>query len=97
MLREDFAGFVRSSMQIKIEVRGYDDGEYQAYCPEVGISCRGRSLEDVLERIKDLLSFYFSAIDDANVPAKEQAELTRQLSLCLKGKNLFVPRDPKVH
>jgi predicted RNase H-like HicB family nuclease len=84
-------------MQIKIEVRGYDDGEYQAYCPEAGVSCRGRSLEDVLDRIKDLLAFYFSAFDEAEMPSEEQAELTKQLSLYLKGKNLFVPRDPKVH
>jgi len=84
-------------MQFKIEVRRYDDGEYQAYCPDMGVSCRGRSLEDVLERIKDLLSFYFSAIDESDMPFEEQADLRRELSLYLKGKNLFVPRDPKVH
>ena len=84
-------------MQIKIEVRGEVGGEYQAYCPEAGVSCRGRSLEDALERIKELLSLYFSAVEDAEMSPEEQAELTRELRLHLRGKNLFIPPDPKVH
>lgn len=84
-------------MQIRIEVRGDEEGEYQAYCPDVGVSCRGRSLEDVLERITDLLTLCFSAVSDAEMPVEEQRELAKQLSLQLKGKNLFLPRNPKVH
>jgi len=84
-------------MQIKIEVRSQGEGEYQAFCPEIGISCRGRSLEEVLERIRNLVVFYFSAVQEANMSADEQAELARQLSLYLKGKNLFLPPDPKIH
>ena len=84
-------------MEIRIEVRGQEDGEYQAYCPEVGVSCRGRSLQDVLERITDLLVFYFSSVSDADLPGEARTELTRRLNLYLKGKNLFVPRNPKVH
>jgi predicted RNase H-like HicB family nuclease len=84
-------------MRIKIEIRGHGDGEYQAFCPEIGVSCQGPSLEEVLERIKDLLVLYFSTIEDASLSADEQTELTRNLSLSLKGKNLFLPREPKVH
>ena len=84
-------------MRITIEVRGETDGEYQAVCPEIGISCRGQSLEEVLERIKDLMVFYFAAVGDTTISPDEQAELTKQLSLYLKGKNLFLPRDPKIH
>jgi predicted RNase H-like HicB family nuclease len=88
---------MKDRMQIKIEIQGHEDGQYQAYCPEVGISCRGQTFEDVLERIKDLLAFYFSAIDSAEEMAEEETEVTKQLSLYLKGKNLFVPRNPKIH
>lgn len=84
-------------MQFKIEVRGEADGEVQAYCPEAGVSCRGRSLEDALDRMRELLSLYFAAVEDADMSPEEQAELTKELRLHLKGKNLFVPRDPKVH
>jgi predicted RNase H-like HicB family nuclease len=84
-------------VQIKIEVRGQGDEEYQAYCPEAGVACRGRSLEDVLQRMTDLLVFYFSALGEADAGVEEQGELTRQLSFHLKGKNVFVPRNPKVH
>ncbi|NQT82219.1 hypothetical protein HQ563_04305 [bacterium] len=84
-------------MPIKIEIRGQGDGEYQAICPEIGVSCQGQSLEEVLDRIKGLLVFYFSTIDDADMEAEEQIELKKQLTLYLKGKNLFLPRDPKVH
>lgn len=86
-----------TEMHLTIEVRGQTHGEYQAYCPEVGVSCRGRSLEDVLKRITDLLSFYFSAVEDGEMPTEEKVELTKRLSVYLKGKNLFVPRDPKIH
>jgi hypothetical protein len=54
-------------------------------------------LEDALDRMKELLSFYFSAVEDAELSPEEQAELTKELRLHLRGKNLFVPRDPKVH
>jgi len=84
-------------MHIKIEIRGQANGECLAFCPEIGISCQGPSLEEVLEQIKDLLVFYFSTVDDADMSAEEQTELARRLSLYLKGKNLFLPRDPKIH
>jgi len=84
-------------VQIKIEVRGQEEGEYQAFCPEAGVACRGRSLEDVLQRITDLVVFYFSALGELEGDDEEQAEVTKQLSFHLKGKNLFVPRNPKVH
>ncbi len=88
---------MKRRMKINIEVRGHGDGEYQAYCAELGLSCSGRSLEDVLDRMKGLLAFYCSAIEEADLPAEEEVELTKQLSLYLKGKNVFVPRDPKIH
>jgi predicted RNase H-like HicB family nuclease len=84
-------------MLIRIEIRGQAGGEYQAICPDIGISCQGRSLEAVLERITDLLVFYFSTVDDSDLSAAEQNEHSKQLSVYLKGKNLFFPRDPKVH
>ena len=84
-------------MHIKIEVQGHGEGEYQAYRPEVWVSCRGRSVEDVLERIKNLLALHFSGIceDQADRLPDEEAELTRRLSLYVNGKNLLVPRDRK--
>jgi len=84
-------------MQITIEVRGKTDGDYQATCRQIGISCQGESLEEVLERIKELVVFYFSTVDQSNMSREEQAEATRRLSLYLKGKNLYLPPDPKIH
>jgi predicted RNase H-like HicB family nuclease len=84
-------------MQITIEVRGKADGEYRATCPQIGICCQGQSLEEVLERIKDLLVFYVSTVDESDMSAEEQAESRRRLSLYLKGKNLYLPPDPKIH
>ncbi len=54
-------------------------------------------MEEVLERIKELVVFYFSTVDQSNMSREEQAEATRRLSLYLKGKNLYLPPDPKIH
>jgi hypothetical protein len=84
-------------MPVRIEIREQEGGEYQAICPDMGISCLGPSLESVLERIRDLLVFYYSSVAEDGVPSEEHNERARQLRAYLKDKNLFLPQDPKIH
>jgi hypothetical protein len=84
-------------MSIRIEIRTETGEELEAVCPDIGISCRGETLEEVLDRMKDLLVFYFSTVTDNDMTEEEQGERIKELGLYFKGKNLFLPRDPKVH
>jgi len=84
-------------MIFNIEVNLEQDGSCEAYCPEMGISSSGRSLEEALNKIRNLLIYYTTTAEDAGVDSSDRNQVIRHLRAVFKGKSFILPARPKVN
>lgn len=84
-------------MYFTIEINRGDDGFYEAICPDIGLSARAGTLEEVIDKIKNLVVFFISSAEEMGLSAVDEKDLVKQLSAYFKDKNFFLPRNPKIH
>ena len=84
-------------MLFNIEVNLVQDGYCKAYCPELGLSISGGSLEDALDKMRNMLVYYISSIQEMGLDTLDRKELIKQLNLMFKDKNFILPDRPKIH
>ncbi len=84
-------------MTFNIEVNMQQSDYCEVYCPEMGISTSGRSLEEALNKIRNLLVYYTSTIEEAGVDVADRQQVLKQLRAVFGGKNIILPPRPKVN
>ena len=84
-------------MLLNIEVNFLPNGYCEAWCPEMGLSTSGQSIEEALDKMRNLLAFYISTAQEMGLDAADRQQLTKQLRLAFKDKNFLLPPRPKVH
>ena len=84
-------------MLFSIEVNLMQDGYCEASCSEMGLSAKGKSLEEVLRKMQNMLVFYISTIQEAGLDIVDRKELLKQLNTVFEDKNFILPDRPKIH
>ena len=84
-------------MRFNIEVDLQFDGFCELRCQEMGLTACGNSIEEAIDKMKNLLVYYTSTIQDAGIETSEREEAVQQLQNLFKGKNFIMPNRPKVN
>lgn len=84
-------------MRFSIDIVYHPDGRFEASSPEIGVAATADTLDEVFEKVKNLVIFHISNSEDAGLSEIDEEQVTKQLSLAFKDKNFCLPRHPKVH
>jgi hypothetical protein len=84
-------------MRFTIDIQFRPDGRFEASCPEMGLAAVAGSIDEVFDKIKNLLLFQMMNVEDAGMSAVDEEQVTKQVELIFKDKNFCLPRNPKVH
>ena len=84
-------------MRFSIDIDFRPDGQFEASCPEMGLSASAETLDEVFDKLKNLVMFHISNSEDAGISTVDEEQITRQLNLAFKDKNFCLPRNPKIH
>ena len=84
-------------MILNIEISLLQGGHCEAYCPETGLSASGCSLEEALDKMRNLLVFYISTAQDVGIDVVDRKRLLKELNQVFKDKNFLLPQRPKIH
>ena len=84
-------------MRFLIDIEFRADGMYEANCPDMGLSTTAESLDEVMDKIKTLVTYHISTSEDAGISPVDEEQVVRQFTMVFKDKNFFLPRNPKVH
>lgn len=84
-------------MRFTIDILFRPDGRFEASCPEMGLAAVAGSIDEVFDKMKNLLLFYIMSAEDEGISPVEEEQLTKQVELIFKDKNFCLPRNPKIH
>ena len=84
-------------MIFNIEVNLHQDGFCEAFCPEMGVSASGRSIEEALNKMRNLLVYYTTTIEDAGIDTADRNQVIQHMRSVFKDKNFVLPARPKVN
>ena len=80
-----------------MEIKEKIDGSFEAHCPELSISARGRYEEEAMDKLKEQdIASLLDSFDTASDKSKDMETIERivtQNPHCY----LSIPRDPQVH
>ncbi len=84
-------------MVFNVEIKLHQDGYCEAFCPEMGLSTSGTSLEEALNKIRNLMVYYSTTMQDAGIDSADRRQAIKQLQAIFKNKNFVLPQRPKIH
>ena len=84
-------------LHLTVEIREKLDGSFEARCPELSLSARGRHAEEAIDRLKETV---FSSLSDGFDASFEEAHYSETIEHILTQNPhcyLTIPRDPQAH
>lgn len=61
------------------------EGGYVVYCPELGITTEGETVDEALEMLKDAATGYIEVVGIENIPHFAKGHQRRTLELAVNG------------
>jgi len=80
-----------------MEVIERPEGGYDAHCPELSLTARGRFAEEAIDRLKEMVFSAMSGGFDGVMPDIKPPDIIRKIVAENERCFIYLPRRPRMH